>query len=799
MNNMVLMEVVAEQSFWAKHLFDILTIGIGLAFTIALYIWAFSKKSHQLRMYIPTIWTSLGILFTFISIYKGLTDKELLTDVSKGQIESLIGRIISAFSTSIIGIIGAIICSIVNKGLLAGIEDKGTEAFNRLRRQMGFENELTADSPELLLFKIISAINQKGNSIESILRTNQTATTGKSDEIFGKFDELLKKLNETTNTAVADSFLESLDSVQHEFSELKTKMETLNGETHNALNQAVNDQGESFKQEMVAMRESFVETLQKQNETLVEQLGKLNDLLGQRIQSMQQSNKDTIVAFVRDVKHDFVTVVKENIVKESEQRTEQLKGFISDENNRITQFVEKQEALYQDIQKGMEQTISDARKLFEEDVKQTIEQFAEKQHEISATTIELCNTKLVEDSNEYLKNHTGMMSVYLAKLESQINYTCDSFLGSVDTLLKSIKTELDELHKKDSELIGATIKDNEDNVNKLLGENRSAVEAIANGIKEDYEKIKSELQTSQDRWKGQAEEIEKANLAKIENIQGETEKKVQAINAAITTLGEGLQTSFDSVKDEIKSSIENNKTNLETLLSANEQSIKRVSDEIKNDNGSIVEELAKAQKGWKEAAEDMERKHQDEVIKIKEKAQQDILKISDAIVRIESTLQQSLNNIAENITKSISEFNSKQDSIKTDAVKQNEKLLQDIREQISKSFQINTLQTATGELVNSINGTLNRFNSETNRITGSLSDVEKSIKESSDKYAEAIRNYDEKIDYIGNVINLFKAHITNMAALEIEVSKFGETLKQTQESANNTAPKKENPKEKPSK
>lgn len=173
---MVLLEVIAESSFWIKHLFDILTFGIGLVFTIALYIWARLKKSHQLRMYIPTVWTSLGILFTFISIYVGLTDEDIFNNVSDGHIENLINRIIPAFSTSIIGIIGAIICSIINKGLLAGVEDKGIEEFNRLRQQMGFENELTADSPELILFKIISAINQKGGS-PFILMTQQDHLT----------------------------------------------------------------------------------------------------------------------------------------------------------------------------------------------------------------------------------------------------------------------------------------------------------------------------------------------------------------------------------------------------------------------------------------------------------------------------------------------------------------------------------------------------------------------------------------------------------------------------------------------
>ncbi len=715
---MVLLEVIAESSFWIKHLFDILTFGIGLVFTIALYIWARLKKSHQLRMYIPTIWTSLGILFTFVSIYNGLTDEELLGKIADGHIADLINRIIPAFSTSIIGIIGAIICSIINKGLLAGVEDKGTKAFNRLIQQMGYENELTADSPELLLFKIISAVNQKGNSIESALKTNQTTTTEKSDEIYGNIDTLLNRLNSNTNKAINDSFIESLDSIHEEFSELKDKLENLMGKTNDALNNAIKEQGTAFNDEIKATRTSFLDILQKQNESLVDQLGKLNDLLGQKIQSMQQSNKDTIVAFVRDVKHDFVTVVKENIVKESEERTAQLKGFITDENKKITDFVTKQERLYQNIQEGMQQTVSDIRKLFEEDVKQTIEQFAKEQHERSTQTITECNKELVEKSKEYLNNHLELVNDYIKELTDQIDDVRNKFVKSIGELSDEMSKKLDELHGKETELIETTIIDNRTSIGNLLGENK------------------------------------------------------QEVQKAIADLGSNLQSSFDGIKGVITTSIQTNKDNIDGLLKHYKESISEVSNEIKTDNEKIKDELMAAQKGWKDAAEDMERKHQEEVIKINGKAQQDILKISNAIIGIERTLQQSLNNIAENITNSISKFNSKQDSIKTEAVKQNEELLKDIRDKISKSFQINTLQTATGELVNSINGTLNRFNSETNRITDSLSNVEKSIKESSDKYAEAIRNYDEKIDYIGDVINLFKTHITDMAILRSELEKI---------------------------
>ena len=54
------------------HLFDTLTCTIGGILTLLLYFFSYKKKSYQLAAYIPTVWTSLGILFTFISIYNGL-------------------------------------------------------------------------------------------------------------------------------------------------------------------------------------------------------------------------------------------------------------------------------------------------------------------------------------------------------------------------------------------------------------------------------------------------------------------------------------------------------------------------------------------------------------------------------------------------------------------------------------------------------------------------------------------------------------------------------------------------------
>lgn len=719
MNNMVLLAVTAESSFWIKHLFDILTIGIGLLFTIALYVWASSTKSHQLRMYIPTVWTSLGILFTFISIYTGLTNEDLLKNVSDGHIESLINRIIPAFSTSIIGIIGAIICSIINKGLLASIEDDGMATFNKLRRQL-IENEQlcfgydhSADSPELLLFEMISAVYQKGKSIENILRANQTSTTRKSDEIFGRFDELLTKLNGSSNGVLIEAFDTQNGKFQENYNVMSDLLKELNSITNTAITTALDLQRKDFESSMRDLKSSFNETLLQQNNILENKLNKL---------------QDTNTGLIRDL----INITRDKLAEESEKRNDELHGFIEQENGEIKNFIATQTELYQGIKANLSDTVSDIRQLFEDDIKQ-----------LSEDTIIQCNNDLVEKSKEYLEKHMQSVNGYIIDLKAQIDKTRNAFEDSIGALPDAMSQKLDELHGKESELIKTTIIDNRTSIDNLLGENKKAVKT------------------------------------------------------AIADLGSNLQSSFDEIKDVIATSIQTNKDNLDKLLKDYKGSISAVLTEIKIDNETIKSELMAAQKGWKDAAEDMERKHQNEVIKINEKAQQDILKISNAIIEIERSLQQSLNKIAGEVTNSISVFNSKQESIKSDTVKRDEELLNDIRTQIIDSFR--TLQSSTGEIVGSIKGTLDKFKSETEKITGSLSTVERSIKESSDKYAETIRNYDEKIDYIGDVINLFKAHVTNMAALEIEVNKFGETLKQTQELANSTAPKKENPKKKLSK
>ena len=124
MEEAIIMREVTEVTSMNDDL-NIIVLIIGLGISIVFFILYFTKlKSKQLLNYTPNVWTSLGILGTFIAIVKslGTTGSNNLSDVN-----TLVSNIIPAFETSIIGIIGAIFSSIIIKIIYAIEEKKETE------------------------------------------------------------------------------------------------------------------------------------------------------------------------------------------------------------------------------------------------------------------------------------------------------------------------------------------------------------------------------------------------------------------------------------------------------------------------------------------------------------------------------------------------------------------------------------------------------------------------------------------------------------------------------------------------
>ena len=106
-----------------QNVYDWITIVVGLTVTAVFYYKYYNKfKSQQLLNSLPGIWTSLGLLFTFIAICSSMhelqntpsiesMEGEVLKKVGSTSIDIkiIIGDIIPAFTTSIIGLVAGLI------------------------------------------------------------------------------------------------------------------------------------------------------------------------------------------------------------------------------------------------------------------------------------------------------------------------------------------------------------------------------------------------------------------------------------------------------------------------------------------------------------------------------------------------------------------------------------------------------------------------------------------------------------------------------------------------------------------
>lgn len=510
------------------HLFDTLTCAIGGALTLLLYFISSKKKSYQLAAYIPTVWTSLGILFTFISIYKGLDGYK--------DTDALIQNIIPAFSTSIIGIIGSILTSIVNKTFLAIIEQKA-----EVKEKETFRAIVPQDSnysPELVLIAIADAINK-----------------------------LIKDMN-MGNSAI-----------QEGFENLSLHLNRLNGETRSTVTYLIEAQRADFEKTVGDLRTSFERTLSSQNVILENKLNSLDSTLGIKIESMNTKFDGTI--------NRLVDVTEKSLAVESDKRNNELKGFIKQEKEDLTAFIEKQSKLYESISEKLDDTIVDIRNLFENDVKQTIEQFAENQHKVSVETLAQWNSKLIADAETCLNEHLKATINNMHELDEKTKETYDSFRETVKDIAQIIADKLQGFYDYQTGLIRETVEfnrgkliealsENSQNIQTILNANVQAIKQVSSEIKTDNGVIKQELIKTQSEWKKEAIRIEGEHLDEVKRIHTDAEKSINGIYLKITSYESTIQQSLNVVKDELIKSVQEYKekiTDIEKFIIDNNKGL----------------------------------------------------------------------------------------------------------------------------------------------------------------------------------------------------------------------------------
>lgn len=207
---------------------------LGTLFTVCLfayyYIWNHSKS---VLSYVPNIWTSLGILGTFVSIVVSLRDLSFndneLMDVAK-----LVHGIIPAFETSIIGILGAIVSSIVIKIIFA--EKDAEEEFVEARKERdlirniekinttlnGFAKKLAAgvldEVNATLVSKLGELVSSHTQSVNAILDAESKNLEKATESATKSFEEQTKSMR-IAMTEMKDTCVKELSNLSSAFRE----------------------------------------------------------------------------------------------------------------------------------------------------------------------------------------------------------------------------------------------------------------------------------------------------------------------------------------------------------------------------------------------------------------------------------------------------------------------------------------------------------------------------------------------------------------------------------------------------
>lgn len=250
---------------------NLIVILIGLLITSVFLILYFTKlRSKQLLNYVPNVWTSLGILGTFIAIVVSL-DSSGTSSLS--DVDTLVKNIIPAFTTSIIGIIGAVVCSIAVKIIYAYEEKEEDELY---RKTVGNEKspELILNDIKVSLLQLIKVSQNQEVNIKSFLNdymhqldifyskiyeSNKEQVKILSEEYIHNVAEVLARTNEEINKRIDTLLLSNSESIQAYLKAEKEKLDEVAKDIKSFL-MGIPENVDEMKVEMIdVLRKAIIE------------------------------------------------------------------------------------------------------------------------------------------------------------------------------------------------------------------------------------------------------------------------------------------------------------------------------------------------------------------------------------------------------------------------------------------------------------------------------------------------------------------------------------------------------------
>lgn len=505
---MSILEILVKLANW-------LTIGLGLIFTFLSYFLSKKHNSQQLRSYVPTIWTSWGIFFTFLSIYVTLSG---FTQNDSFEMNDIINGVIPAFSTSVIGILGAIITAYIDRWRKSSKEYSDNQSLVKFLDGRKASDKDAAQSPDIVLLELVRDLRKDIGTSHTKMDSLKVAIEKSSDVIKDALDEHKKETNTNFNTtleAINKKFTSHIENFEEETAKkherqikqildnFNTELKTINREhqgTINTLIQLAQENNASIKESMTSIKKEFTQFISEE------------DL---RIQNSFKATSGALNTLYENIKNLFETKIKESIEAFAQQQYAKSEEII---NSELTRFVRESQntlayqeknnsefltslglslksasgGLVSDVSKMKENMMQHLDKLFDENAKDLnaiLSNYISNYNEI-AETIQFSLTASYDIFDKATARHAMEYKKSLAAFNQEFNNSAKEMSKTLNTHLDNLQKETQKLEKQHYAAVEGIHKNGEEQM--IVVSNN-----ISGKLSDDFSELIKEIQSLQ--------------------------------------------------------------------------------------------------------------------------------------------------------------------------------------------------------------------------------------------------------------------------------------------------------------
>lgn len=468
---------------------NILTILVGLLITGGLYRQYRHTGSRQLLNYIPNVWTSLGILGTFCCIVYALSPSES-KEIDWNDINTLVKKIIPAFGTSIIGIIGAIATSVIAKIFFAYEDKEEVEAYKRQyndtpEQYIGSICQQIYETNKKLSVNSVPASEGLLEKIDLLLAVSKEQNVALMEE--SKAQRLLAEKMTTDFTKNLKEFYSTM------YKEEKLHMEELTEQYLSGINEIIKATHGTIKEKFETLFTVHADSLKKLMKSEEAQLTLLSDSItvsiNKSVDGVKLAISETGVTLAEEVKGIAINT-KQQLQTLTEDNKQAVSVIVEDNQTAISSLSSEIERNIGNISFEFLSLINFLKSQFEELAKNLPTEITSIKQQLLDTIKQITEEKysaLSEDNKKFV-------SQLLAKVEDyQKNITILSYQSQTEWV-SAINTELSKLlNQMDSNVINSTVK--LENTTKNIGDNLTGISDTLKTATKDYELLATQITT----------------------------------------------------------------------------------------------------------------------------------------------------------------------------------------------------------------------------------------------------------------------------------------------------------------